>query len=219
MKRFYPRHKETDLVTCRNLSCGYTDEAWYFGVKERKKGTYMYPIYHQTCPICRDTEDDKTKAKDRSLSKARDITRRKAAKFKVSKNDLIEIFGWPTIEEIAQEIKDIYAGGCHYCRKPYEIMGHGFQDVTIDQRDPYAKEPYWDMFVFCCGTCNRRKGQMLPERWAAWLAKARRNAEWSERRMREVSRPRLIPDTVAQANTIIQTGDHQLPLQLNQPSL
>lgn len=195
MKRTYPTLKETDIITCRNPLCGYSDEAWYFGIaRKQKSSAYMHIFYHQTCPLCRDTRGDAKKAEDRTLAKARDILRHKAIKFKTTQATLVEIFNWPTVEELARKIKEAYDSDCIYCRNPYDEMGHGLRDISIDQIDPTIPDPYWNNFTLCCLTCNQRKSQMPPDKWSTWLAKARRNAIWKANRAREAQRPKLIPD-------------------------
>ena len=210
MKRSsYPRLKETDIITCRD--CGWPDEAWWFGVVRYENRLTRQPIYYQPCPMCRQTNGDEAKRKDRTVQKSNDLISRKAKKFVKTREDLFSLYGWPSVNELAELIKRTYMGNCHYCWNPYVEMEHGFGDVTLDQINRAITDPFWNNFQLCCNTCNQTKGTMTIERWNAWLAKTRARNLWVRKREKEVSRPRLIPDTVAQANNIIQAGEHQLP--------
>ena len=127
------------------------------------------------CRPCEQTARDERKIRDRWTVKARDVIRRHAIRLEVSKEDLIERYGWDA-PRLAHEAEFQYGNGCSYCGHPYRDMGHGLADITLDIVDR-TKPPYYTTNTrWCCQTCNRKKGPMQPEEfeldrqvYQAWL--------------------------------------------------
>jgi 5-methylcytosine-specific restriction endonuclease McrA len=123
---------------------------------------------HPKCIACEQDANDETKRKDRWTAKARDTIRRHAKKYGISPAVFMDKFGWD-VPRVTHILKHASENTCCYCRDPYEAMGHGPADITMDIIDP-RKEPYLDTNAQpCCATCNRRKGNRTPEEWSVIL--------------------------------------------------
>ena len=77
---------------------------------------------------------------------------------------------------MAHDLRHALDNTCAYCWFPYNEMGHGLDDVTVDIIDP-KKDPYYHTNVqWCCRTCNSAKSTLPPELWARRLIEFRRRA-------------------------------------------
>ena len=123
---------------------------------------------HPKCLRCEQDAVDGRKRGNRWPAKARATIKLHARKWRLSPEAFIEKYGWD-IPRIAHILKHASENTCSYCREPYDTMGHGPADVTIDIIDP-RREPFIEFNVQpCCATCNRRKGNKTPEEWAVIL--------------------------------------------------
>jgi len=116
------------------------------------------------CRPCEQTSRDEHKQSDRWAVKARDVIRRHAVSLKVTKEDLIQVYGWDP-RRLAHDAEHQYGNGCSYCGHPYMAMGHGLADITLDVQDPEARPYYRTNTKWCCATCNRKKGRTPPEQF------------------------------------------------------
>jgi hypothetical protein len=129
------------------------------------------------CIGCEDEARNVPKQCDRWTSKARDTIRRHATRFGMNSADFCRTYRW-SVERLAHDLKHGYDNTCPYCRRPYDGMGHGPADITIDIIDP-ARPPLYDTNVkHCCGTCNKEKSQTPPELWARKLICWDQWTEW-----------------------------------------
>jgi hypothetical protein len=92
----------------------------------------------------------------------------------LTKEILVGRHGWTTVQ-MAHDAEFQYANGCSYCHHPYTAMGHGVADITLDIFDPRLPPDYSTNTRWCCMTCQRRKGLLPPDKWAA---KQRVYREW-----------------------------------------
>jgi hypothetical protein len=116
------------------------------------------------CVVCLQTDGDQVKQRNRFLAKARSTIWRHAQKYGMEPAEFCERYGW-SVSELAHDLEYQYGNGCAYCRGRYEQMGYGLQDITVDIQDPLA-EPYYATNVkLCCGTCNKAKGKLSPDKW------------------------------------------------------
>lgn len=114
------------------------------------------------CRPCEQTARDAKKLNNRWAVKARDVIRRHAARFEISKEDLVERYGWDP-KRLAHDAEHQYGNGCNYCGEQYQAMGHGLGDITLDVMDRDRSPYYRTNTKWCCQTCNRKKGAMAPE--------------------------------------------------------
>jgi hypothetical protein len=84
----------------------------------------------------------------------------------LSKELLVSRYGWIPVQ-LTHDAEFQYDNGCSYCHHPYVDMGHGVADITLDIFDPRLPPDYGTNTRWCCMTCQRRKGLLTPEKWAA----------------------------------------------------
>jgi hypothetical protein len=133
------------------------------------------------CRPCEETRSDDRKSAYRWASKVHATTRGHAVKLAkprtaqqceawfdpdLSKESLVGRYGW-TASQMAHDAEFQYDNGCSYCHHPYADMGHGVADITLDIFDPRLPPDYGTNTRWCCMTCQRRKGLLTPEKWAA----------------------------------------------------
>lgn len=154
----YPGEFMAEDRQCRR--CG----AWYAPHLVRRAFQRGGRSMHLTsvCTPCRQTARDQRKLSNRWAVKARDVIRRHALRLSVSKQDLIEVYGWDP-ERLAHDAEYQYGNGCNYCGHQYLSMGHGLADITLDVMDRTAPPYYRSNTKWCCQTCNRQKGDKSPE--------------------------------------------------------
>lgn len=141
-----------------------------FFPKRRKKSRCMHTsTYYRSriCMGCRDKKRDEGKAKNRFIQKAKDSIRRHADKYidlgiVTSREEFMRTFGW-SVKQLAHDFEFQYGNGCVICHQPYEGMGHGPSDITIDIIDPESLPYYETNKQFACHTCNGRKQRTPPE--------------------------------------------------------
>ena len=61
---------------------------------------------------------------------------------------------------------------------PYDKMGHGMSDITLDIVRPTHPPYYHDNVRWCCQTCNSEKGKLPSELWARRLIAWKEYAAW-----------------------------------------
>ena len=120
------------------------------------------------CRPCELTARDRKKRVNRWMVKARDVIRRHAVRLSErwpdirTPDDLIRIYGWDA-ERLAHDAEFQYQNGCSYCGEPYQDMGHGLADITLDVQNPESRPHYRMNTKWCCQTCNRKKGALNPD--------------------------------------------------------
>lgn len=138
-------------------------------------------ILRAICRPCEETAADGRKRDDRWASKVHTTTRSHADKLArlrsgphceawfdpyLTKEILVGRYGWAA-DQMAHDAEFQYANGCSYCHHAYAGMGHGAADITLDIFDPRLPPDYGTNTRWCCMTCQRRKGLLTPEKWAA----------------------------------------------------
>jgi hypothetical protein len=114
--------------------------------------------------MCVQEEKDKLKRPNRVPAKARDVLHSHCERYNQKNNTTLtpmqfaQKFGWK-LSQISHDIEHAFNNWCSYCENPYSGMSHGLADVTLDIINP-DEPPYYTNVRYCCGTCNRRKGQM-----------------------------------------------------------
>lgn len=156
---------------CGEMYPPHLVEAAFRSVRTRDASCVRRP--GNICRACADTARDQRKVANRWAVKARDVVRRHAIRLEISKEDLVERYGWnPGL--LAHDAEFQYGNGCNYCAHPYIEMGHGLADITLDIQDRSKPPGYRTNTKWCCQTCNRKKGAMTPEAWEAHLEMWRR---------------------------------------------
>jgi hypothetical protein len=111
------------------------------------------------CCMCEQAA--RQKRRNPYLVKAHSVIRRHAEGLKISKEDLVAVFGWdPQI--LAEDAEHQFGGRCNYCPEHYAGMRNGLADLTLDIVDRSRPPYYCTNTKWCCQTCNRNKGTMAP---------------------------------------------------------
>lgn len=148
------------LIKCRKCP-GEFDEVFF---RCNSSDGYIYPV----CIGCEQTKRDQIKLKNRPKQKAVDALRRHAKRYGMRATEFGKKYGW-NIKHMLHDLKHTAGNGCMDCRKSFESMGHGLQDVSIDITDR-TKEPFYGVNTrWICQSCNRLKGSLPPDRWARKL--------------------------------------------------
>lgn len=134
------------------------------------------------CDGCRADLRDGPKQINRFTAKARQTFNRHATKYikqglANDPGDFALKFGWD-VKRIAHEMEHAYGNGCSECGLPYEPMGHGPADITVDIWDPRLPPEYGVNTRLICSTDNQQKGDLIPELWAVKKALWRRWKKW-----------------------------------------
>lgn len=141
------------------------------GDRQRVRDTSRTQRRIGVCRPCEQTARDTKKRDDRWLVKARDVIRRHAVRLRdrwpgLTVDELVRTYGWEP-KRLAHDAEFQYDNGCSYCGQPYQDMGHGLSDITLDVQDPTGKPYYRTNTKWCCQTCNRKKGKSDPEAFEA----------------------------------------------------
>jgi len=166
------------FITCKK--CGYIDDEDFFPVGfSRVKNLKRI---HHVCLACVQEEKDREKSPQRSKPKARAILYSHCQKYNrrygtsYTPMGFASKFGW-SLDQIVHDIEHAFSNWCSYCGSAYSKMSHGLADVTLDIINP--DEPwYYSNTRFCCATCNKRKGELSPEKWGKFLASYKRRQEF-----------------------------------------
>jgi hypothetical protein len=129
---------------------------------KRAVGLMHQPQRDTICRPCQQTARDQRKLRNRWAVKARDVIRRHAIRLEITKQDLIDRYGWDP-DRLAHDAEFQYGNGCNYCGHQYSEMGHGLADISLDIMDRTAAPYYRSNTKWCCQTCNRQKGDKSPE--------------------------------------------------------
>jgi hypothetical protein len=164
---------------CARCGTWYSAEEVASGQAFRRGGSKMYLA--SICRPCEETGSDARKGANRWPKKVAATTRGHAEKLSklrsgphcaawfdpgLTKDALTGRYGW-TAEQMAHDAEFQYGNGCSYCHHPYVDMGHGVADITLDIFDPRLPPDYGTNTRWCCMTCQRRKGLLPPDKWAA----------------------------------------------------
>lgn len=164
-------------INCRG--CGFpAPEEWFF--RYGPKGAY-HGKHRSICPMCLQEKKDRRKRQNRAITKARKMLYNHAEKY--SEDHPAEVmkpaqfakkFGW-SITQMVHDISHNFENWCSYCGEPYNGMGHGLADLTLDIINP-DEPPYYTNVRYCCSTCNSTKGHRGASAFGFHLAmvKARR---------------------------------------------
>jgi hypothetical protein len=176
----------------RCMQCG----TWYAAEEVASGQAFSYSGPRERCilrAVCRPCEETEHDARDRWGKKANATTTGHAVRLRaprtgphceawhdpaLTKETLIKRYGW-SLAQIAHDAEFQYANGCSYCHHPYDGMGHGLADITLDIFDPRLPPDYGTNTRWCCMTCQRRKGLLTPEHWAD---KQRVYRQWEDTR-------------------------------------
>jgi hypothetical protein len=91
-------------------------------------------------------------------------------------------FGWK-LPEMAHDAEHTYVNRCYYCRTPFETMGHGLADLSLDIINPSQSPYYATNCRWACLTCNREKSTLSPEMWSRRLQEWDRHEEYKAHRL------------------------------------
>ena len=166
---------------CVRCGTSYSTEEVASGQAFSYSGARERCILRAVCRPCEEKASDDRKGADRWPAKAGATRRGHAVKLRklregphceawfdpdLTKEILTSRYGW-TAGQMAHDAKFQYDNGCSYCHHPYAGMGHGPADITLDIFDPRLPPDYGTNTRWCCMTCQRRKGLLPPEKWAA----------------------------------------------------
>lgn len=177
-------------ITCKR--CGYSDDEGFFGVFHARNTIHRSHI----CLICIQERKDKSKRANRAVPKARNILYSHCEKYNrrngtaLKPMEFARKFGWD-LRRITHDIEHAFHNWCSYCESPYSSMEHGFADVTLDIINP-ADPPYYTNVHYCCGTCNKRKGQMGATAFGKFLASVKRRREFLNSDYGTLAKPQYI---------------------------
>jgi hypothetical protein len=122
----------------------------------------LSPSARSICRPCEQTKRVEAKRGNRWSAKARSLIGRHANSLGVTKERLINEYGWDA-RQIEDDARYQYENVCGYCRHPYKDMAHGPSDLTLDVIDRDRLPYYSTNTLWCCATCNRAKGISTPE--------------------------------------------------------
>lgn len=142
-----------DKIECTR--CHFRGEGDWF-TRYGPKGVY-YVKHRGICPMCLQEEKDGLKHQDRAIEKARKALYNHAKKYGMKPAQFAKKFGW-VITQMAHDINHNFENWCPYCSAPYQSMGHGLADLTLDIINP-QEPPYYTNVRYCCSTCNSIKGE------------------------------------------------------------
>ena len=126
-----------------------------------------YRYFRNICKFC-EIENRTTKTRqNRWKTKVGRTRRTHRESLGISVERLEKSFGW-NIEQMAHDGAHAYSNGCTECHDPYEIMGSGLKDITLDIWDPRVEPFYGSNTRWICFSCNSAKGDMTPEDWAIY---------------------------------------------------
>jgi hypothetical protein len=151
--------------TKRCAQCGRVFDVVFFRRNPDSRASALARDTRAICKGCEQTARDQLKAIDRWPKKVDNMIRWHARRFGIGVRDLVDRYGWDP-KQIAHEAKHAYANGCPYCQFPFETMGHGIADLSIDIVNPDSPPWYTTNTKFCCVSCNREKHRTPPELWS-----------------------------------------------------
>jgi len=125
------------------------------------------PKYKSPCKFCEIENRTIKTRQNRWKTKVGRTRRTHRESLGISVERLESSFGWD-IDLMAHEGAHAYSNGCSECHDPYEIMGSGLKDITLDIWDPRIEPFYGSNTRWICFSCNSTKGDMIPEDWAIY---------------------------------------------------
>ncbi|MBA7597912.1 hypothetical protein ES703_04920 [subsurface metagenome] len=169
-------------ITCR--VCGFTAPEAFFQaeVKRIVVSRVKRQFHRRICLMCRQEEQDKHKRGDRTVPKARNMIYTHCEKYNrrngttLKPMEFARKFGWD-LKRITHDIEHNFNNWCPYCESPFDSMEHGLAALTLDIRDP-SQPPYYNNVLYCCSTCNKRKGQMGPAEFGLFLSLVKQRREF-----------------------------------------
>lgn len=144
-----------EKIECKR--CHFRGDAEWFIQTSYKESGLTRQTRKAVCPMCLQEQKDKRKHQDRAIEKARRMLYTHAKKYGMKPAQFARKFGWSIIQ-MAHDINHNFENWCPYCTQPYQSMGHGLADLTLDIINP-NEPPYYTNVRFCCSTCNSIKGQ------------------------------------------------------------
>ena len=151
--------------TCSRCRGTFDEEAFF----NRKHGGERVNPHSTICIGCENTEKDRRKNENRWREKVATCRRREGKKLGYSTADLESRFRWE-LDRMAYDAEHTYQNTCPYCWRPFEEMGHGLADLTLDIVDVDQQPHYGINTRWCCATCNSEKQRTPPEMWGRKLA-------------------------------------------------
>ncbi len=169
-------------ITCR--ACGFSAPEVFFRseVKRAVVSRVKRQFHARICLMCRQEEQDKHKRGDRTVPKARNMLYTHCDKYNrrsgttLKPMEFARKFGWD-LKRITHDIEHTFNNWCPYCDGAFGDMDHGLADLSLDIRDP-SQPPYYNNVIYCCSTCNKRKGQMGPTEFGLFLALVKQRREF-----------------------------------------
>lgn len=168
--------------TCEK--CGFTAPEIFFQshVGQDRTARVLYTHRSRICLMCTQEKQDTCKRGNRTVPKARNMLKTHCQKYN-QRNDttlkpmeFARKFGWD-LKRLTHDIEHTFNNWCPYCEAHFDSMEHGLADLTLDIRDP-SQPPYYNNVVYCCSTCNKRKGQMGPTDFGLFLALVKQRREF-----------------------------------------
>ena len=161
-------------ITCKK--CGFSAPEMFFRseVKRPVVSRVKRQFYGRICLMCRQENQDNQKRGDRTVPKARNMLYTHCEKYNrrngttLKPMEFARKFGWD-LKRITHDIEHTFNNWCPYCDGAFGSMDHGLADLTLDIRDP-GQPPYYNNVIYCCSTCNKRKGQLGPTEFGLFLA-------------------------------------------------
>jgi len=183
------------IKTCRR--CGQTyNPAEAFFRQHRYVPTAVGTVkhWHSICIGCELTARTEKKYRNRPKEKARRTLHSHADKYIRAKrwekdprfpevhtrDEFEQKLGW-NLDHMAHDLEYASGNGCHYCRRPFSEMEHGWADITLDIINPDLPPYYRTNTRWICMTCNREKQKTPPDLWGAKLQCWGQWREWRER--------------------------------------
>src|SRR5580765_4300284 len=153
-QRMKPQHPEIRRKKCSR--CGrLADEEAFFRMNQKAS---VLAFRKSICIGCELTERNDPTPEARALRKATNSLQHHAEQYGLSPSEFGKRYGWKS-DRMAHHILHDLENTCFYCEIPYEKMGHGMSDITLDIINPKNPPYYYDNVRWCCQTCNSEKGK------------------------------------------------------------
>ncbi|KKM60254.1 hypothetical protein LCGC14_1543710 [marine sediment metagenome] len=172
--------------TCKK--CGFAaPEEWF--LLSRNTSISTNKLFRRSdCPMCLQETRDKAKNENRALSKARSLLARHAKKYRMKPQAFARRFNWE-VHQIAHDIIHSSKNACPYCNFPYEDMGNGLRDITLDIVNPQEQPYYQTNTKFCCSTCNSIKGQRGADAFGLHLTMVKQRSAYLKAKFGTLEKP------------------------------
>ena len=202
-------------ITCKQ--CGFTAPETFFSTHIGQDRTSRVKYTHRSriCLMCRQEEQDKHKRGNRTVPKARNMLYTHCEKYNrrngttLKPMEFARKFGWD-LKRMTHDIEHTFNNWCPYCESPFGSMDHGLAALTLDIRDP-SQPPYYNNVLYCCSTCNKRKGQMGPAEYGLFRALVKQRREFLNSQYGTLAKPQyhMALDGSSEDLVLKGTGRHK----------